>query len=291
MKKSVLVSGGNGLVGSKFIQNFSDAYTFHPLDISDPNNPVDITNPSQVAQAFEGSDAKFVVHYAAFTDVTAAWQQNGDKSGSAYKVNVNGTHSIIKACEETGKHLIHISTAYVFDGKKEGLYTEADELTPIEWYGYTKAEAERLVTNAKIPWTILRIDQPFRSDTQVRPDLVRRIANGLKNNTLYPQFADHFFGPTYIDDFARVVDFIIRSNTVGLFNASSGEKWSDFEFAKLVNDILHLNGNVNPGDLDSYLKTVDRPYQRNTAMDITKLKNLLDFKQLTVHEALNTVKI
>ena len=291
MKQSILVTGANGLVGSKFTQMFEDTYAFHSLDISDETNPVDITNHAQVCSALENSDAKFIVHYAAYTDVTGAWKQNGDKSGVAYKVNVDGTRNVIQACEKTNKHLIHISTAYVFNGEKDTLYTEEDQLSPIEWYGHTKAEAERIITESNIDWTILRIDQPFRSDTQVRPDVVRRIAQGLTDGKLYPQFNNHYFGPTFINDFAKVVDFIIRTKTTGLFNASSGEKWTDFDFASAVNKTLSLNGEVSAGDLDEYLKALDRPYQRNTAMDVSKLKNILDFDLKTVEQALTEVTL
>ncbi|MBP7842730.1 SDR family oxidoreductase [Candidatus Woesebacteria bacterium] len=289
MKKPVLVTGANGLVGSKFTQMFGDSYDFHSLDISNPQNPIDITDSKQVLKALESSDAQHIVHYAAYTDVTGAWKQNGDKLGVAYKVNVGGTQNIVDACKKTAKHLIHISTAYVFDGAKEDLYTEDDSLSPIEWYGFTKAEAERLITESEINWTILRIDQPFCSDTQVRPDVVRRIAQGLQEGKLYPQFTNHYFGPTFIDDFAKVVDFVIRTNTTGLFNATSGEKWTDFDFANLIKETLQLSGEVKPGDLDDYLKTLDRPYQKNTAMDASKLKYVLDFELLSVKEALKTV--
>jgi dTDP-4-dehydrorhamnose reductase len=270
---------------------FKDKYTFETMDISDPSNPVDITNPTQVLHTLQKSDAQHVVHYAAYTDVTGAWKQNGDTTGIAYKVNVDGTKNLIDACKKTGKHLIHISTAYVFDGNAEGLYTEADQLSPIEWYGQTKAEAEIAITQSEIDWTILRIDQPFRSDTQVRPDVVRRIANGLNEGKLYPQFNNHYFGPTFIDDFAKVVEFFIRTSTTGLFNASSGEKWTDYDFALQIKELLHLDGEIKAGDINEYLKTLDRPYQRNTAMDTTKLKNVLDFELTDIKEALKKVEL
>lgn len=289
MKQKILVTGGNGLVGSKFIQQYSSQYEFETIDISDPVNPVDITNATQVQQVLESSDATHVVHYAAYTDVTGAWKQKDDKTGIAYKVNVTGTQNLLSACEKTHKHLIHVSTAYVFNGEKEGLYTESDPLNPIEWYGYTKAEAERLITDSSINWTILRIDQPFRSDTQVRPDVVRRIATGLETDKLYPQFTNHYFGPTFIDDFARVVDFCINTNTTGLFNASSGEKWTDYDFALAVKEELRLPGTVQKGDLEDYLKTLDRPYQKNTAMDVSKLQSVLNFELTSVRDALKSV--
>jgi dTDP-4-dehydrorhamnose reductase len=291
MKKPILVTGAKGLVGSKFTQMFADKYSFESLDISDLENPIDITNHSQVCSALENSDADFVVHYAAYTDVTGAWKQNGDQTGVAYKVNVEGTRNLIHACQKTNKHLIHISTAYVFDGTNEDLYSETDQINPIEWYGHTKAEAEKIIIESDINWTILRIDQPFRSDTVVRQDVVRRVVEGLKQGKLYPQFTNHYFGPTFIDDFAKVVDFIIRSKTTGVFNASSGEKWTDYDFANLIKDTFKLQGEVKKGDINEYLKTLDRPYQKNTSMDVSKLKDILDFEMLSIKDALKEVEI
>lgn len=290
-KKSIIATGLNGLVGSKFEQLFGDVYDFDRMDASAKENPIDITNLSQVISIFERSSAQAVIHLAAYTNVTGAWEQTGDKTGPAYFVNVEGTKNIIKACQETGKHLIHISTAYVFDGKNQEMYVETDAMSPIEWYGQTKAWAEEAVVNSNIDWTILRIDQPFRSDQFPKIDTAHRIIAGLREGKLYPQFEDHFFGPTFIDDFAKVLDWCVRRKPTGLFHASSGEKWSDYDFATAINQILLLNGRVEAGHLSEYLKTLGRPYQQNTALNNQKLKSVLDFELLSVREAIAKIDL
>lgn len=282
----ILATGLNGLVGSKLVKDFSHQYVFENIDRADPEKPVDITKYDQVLKTFQNSKSEVVIHLAAFTDVTKAWEQTDDTDGPAWKVNVVGTQNIVKAAKATGKHLIHISTAFVFDGQKEGLYTEDDQPNPIEWYGKTKLEAEKLIQESDIDWTILRIDQPFRSDSFPKLDTAHRIIEGIKSNKLYPQFANHYFGPTFIDDFAKVMDFFIRTKTQGLFNASSGEKFSDFQFASLLNEKLNLGAEIKKGDLDEYLKKLNRPYQKNTAMNVDKLKSVLDFEMLSVEEAI-----
>lgn len=290
MSKSMYATGINGLVGSKFQSQFASTYTIHSLDIADPQTPVDITNAEQVLSALSSDpEAKYVLHLAAFTNVTEAWKQNGDRSGIAYKVNVEGTQNIVNACQQLGLHLIHVSTAYVFDGEKDGLYTERDTVSPIEWYGQTKALAEELIMNSSIDWTILRIDQPFRDDDFPRQDIAHRILDGLKTNMLYPQFTNHYFGPTYINDFSKVIDWVVRTKATGLYNASSGEQWSDFEFATAIANMRGMTTEIQKGDLDEYLKSLDRPYQRNTAMDTTKLQAALDFKLTPISKALAQV--
>jgi dTDP-4-dehydrorhamnose reductase len=291
-KTQILVTGSTGLVGSKLLQMFREQYELVGVDRSDEQDPVDITDLTQIQRKFEKhADAQYVVHLAAYTDVTGAWKQNGQKDGLAYQVNVEGTKNLIRACEESNKHLIHISTAYVFDGSKEEMYVEDDVTNPIEWYGQTKLWAEEAVLESDIKSIILRIDQPFRDDEYPKVDVVHRIIKGLQENNLYPQFGNHFFGPTYINDFAKVIEWVWRTGTTGVFHASSGEMWNDFDFAQKINQVLSLEGEVKEGDLNEYLKTLNRPYQRNTAMDSSKLKSALDFELKSVEQALGEIKL
>lgn len=286
----ILGTGLNGLVGSRLVKDFSDQYNFDNLDLRDPQRPVDITDYEQVIRVLSASPAKFLIHFAAFTDVTAAWQQNKDTSGLCYKINVEGTKNIVRACQATHKHLIHISTAYVFDGNKASPYDETDAMHPIEWYGETKALAEEVVQSSNIDWTILRIDQPFRSDAFMKLDTLHRILQGLENNQLYPQFTDHTFGPTYINDFVKILDWVIRTKQTGLFHASNGEQWSDYNFALAVKETLALATEVKAGSLQEYLKTLQRPYQKNTALNCQKLFAQLDFKLKSIRQAIQEVE-
>ena len=159
----LLTTGLSGLVGSKLAQSYQDKYDFINLDTAHPIHPTDITDLDQVKWAVSHSSAEFIIHFAAFTDVNKAWQDRDNKSGPTYQVNVVGTDNLVKAASEMNHHLIHISTAFVFDGDKPNLYQETDQPHPIEWYGQTKAWAEEIVQSADCPWTILRIDFPFRS--------------------------------------------------------------------------------------------------------------------------------
>jgi dTDP-4-dehydrorhamnose reductase len=285
-KIPLLGTGLNGLVGSKFVTDFAFKYNFDNLDLRDAIRPVDITNEQEVQSIVSASKSEFIVHMAAFTDVTGAWQQNNDKNGSCYLVNVKGTENLVKACKETGKHLIHLSTAYVFDGEKKDMYLETDQTNPIEWYGKTKALAEEVIQNSNIDWTILRIDQPFRNDSFAKIDTLHRIIEGFKNNKLYPQFNDHYFGPTYINDFVKIIDLVIRKKITGLYHTSSGESWSDFAFAQFIKENFNFNFELQAGSLIKYLETSNRPYQKNTALNINQIKKHLDFELKTVKEAI-----
>ena len=286
-KIPILGTGLSGLVGSKLDQLYAHKYSFDNFDITNIHRPIDITNAHQVESAINDSPAELMIHMAAFTDVTKAWEQSGDKQGLCYQVNVEGTQNIARACEKTGKHLVFISTAYIFDGQKSNPYLETDRPQPIEWYGQTKAEAEVIVSKLNSPWTILRIDQPFRSDELSRPDVVGRILSKLKDGSLPPQFTDHTLGPTYIDDLSKILDWVIRTKQTGIWHATSGESWTDFKFAQTIAKLSGIGlDSVKPGLLGEYLKTTHRPYQANTVLDSSKLIRQLDFELTPIVEAL-----
>ena len=290
MLTPILATGLNGLVGSKLSQDLADRYQFDNLDLRDEQRPVDITQADQVEAAISRSPAQFLIHLAAFTNVSAAWNEREQKDALCYQVNVEGTRNIAQACLRHNKHLIHISTAYVFDGQKTDPYTEDDPVKPIEWYGQTKAWAEEVVENLDgLKWTILRIDQPFRSDPFAKLDIVHRLMEGIKGGDLYPQFTDHYFGPTFIDDFVKIIDLIIKQQVTGLFHASSGEQWTDYDFAKLIAQQINPNFTVKPGSLAEYLKSSQRPYQKNTAMSVDKLKAQLNFELTPISQALQSI--
>lgn len=286
--QKIIVTGSNGLIGTRLMSDLADQFSLVGFDYSNPDLPVDITKIDSLKVAFEKhQDAVAVVHLAAYTDVSGAFLQSGDKNASAYQINVLGTQNVASCAKEFGQQLVHMSTAYVFSGDKNSPYTEEDDPSPIEWYGKTKAEAEELLVDVGGDYTILRIDQPFRNDSFSKLDTLHRVIKGIKDATLYPQFTNHYFGPTYIPDLVQVIGEVIRQRITGLYHASQGESWSDFEFAVAVNRILGLGGEIKAGDLDEYLKTTNRPYQRSTALSCERLRQkLTDFKWKTVEEAI-----
>lgn len=288
-KAAVLGTGLSGLVGSTFVDVFKDRYDFTNLDLL---SGVDITNEEQVMKAAELSTADTIVHFAAFVDATRAWQEKGDKNGVCYKVNVLGTQNMANAATRFNKHFVHISTAYIFDGEKEGMYSEDDKPHPIEWYGETKALAEEVVQNTVKSWTIFRIDQPFRQTAfSTKPDSVRKIIQAMQGGTLYPQFTDHWFAPTYLNDFALALDWAIQKKPQGIFHATVNERVSDFEFTLRIQAALKLPGEVQRGALDTYLKTLQRPYQRNTALASDKLRKESGLAFQSLNEALASLII
>jgi dTDP-4-dehydrorhamnose reductase len=103
---------------------------------------VDITHPGAVSESLlrlrGGARLEWIVNCAAYTAVDLA----EDEPGAARALNAEGPLNLSRAAAEAGASLLHISTDYVFNGMKDGDYTEEDVPDPASAYGRSKLEGE-----------------------------------------------------------------------------------------------------------------------------------------------------
>lgn len=286
----IIGTGLSGLVGSRIVELNPD---LEFIDIS-LERGIDLLDPVSLEKVFtDHSDSVAVLHLAAFTDTNSAWTQNQDKSGPCYQVNVIGTQNIVNLCQKYDKHLVHISTDFVFDGTKEGKYTEEDSPNPIEWYGETKYFAEKVILDSGIKSSILRIAFPYRSNHDSKKDIVRKIIDGFKVGKLYPQWTDHFTTPTFIDDIASAVRYFVEHQPSGIFHLAGSSSQSPYEMCLLIADVFGFDKSiVTESTLADYVKSLppgSRPWQYNLSMDNSKVTSL-GIKMKTLREGLEEMK-
>ncbi len=215
MKIPILGTGISGLVGSRVQDLLADEFEFTDLSLT---TGVDITDSEQVFAAFKNSSAEIVVHMAAKADVDGCEDDKiYGEEGAAWTVNVIGTQNIIDAAKKFGKRLIYISTDFVFDGTKE-FYSEDDQVNPVNWYGYTKSEAEKIVQEANISYTILRLAYPYRATYPQKLDFVRKIIDTASKKEKIFALTDHVFTPTFIDDLASALRMFLQKDLTGIFH-------------------------------------------------------------------------
>lgn len=286
---TILATGATGLVGSRFVEMFKDKYNVVNMDLT---TGVDITRGETFKPFFDAHPgAMALIHLAAFTDTNKAFAETGDKNGVCYKVNVDGTKNIADICKERGIHLIHVSTDFVFDGQQDTPYLEDQPLSPIEWYGQTKAIAEEVVKESGASYSIVRLAYPYRANFDLKPDLIKKIRTGLESGKLYPQFTDTIITPTLIDDIARAFDKLIELKPQGIFHTVGSDSLSPFELAKKVAVAYGFDPNiVKEGSLTEYLKTASRPFARKVAMSNQKSTDLLGLHFMTIDEGLTEIK-
>ena len=233
----ILGTGLNGLVGSRIIELLSSQYEFESISRS---NGVDITQKDSVFAALKDSPATIVLHMAAKTQVDGCEEDKPQGvEGEAWKINVGGTQSVVDACQELNKKLIYVSTDFVFDGEKEGSYVESDAPHPINWYGQTKYEGEKIVSTLENS-VIVRVAYPYRANFE-KKDFVRAIIARLSDNQETKVVEDHIFCPTFIDDIAHALDFLIKQNVGGIYHVVGSQSLSPYDAAVLIADVFGFN--------------------------------------------------
>lgn len=236
--KKVLVFGGSGLVGSRFI-----GLNATNVEIKSPDaSTVDILNKDQIAKAIEKFNPDSVINFAAYTNVEEAENQKDDEDGIVFQVNVNGAKNVAEVCQKANKHLIHISTEYVFDGTKQNFpYTEEDKPNPINWYGQTKYLGEQAVNNIDGKSIVVRISMPYSPLYKQKKDIARFFLQQLQAGQQVQAVWDQQVTPTLVDDIVNALLVFLENQTDGIYHISSKDTTTPLDFVKTIAETFHLN--------------------------------------------------
>lgn len=170
---------------------------------------VDILNKEALSKFCAAHVPTHIVNCAAYVNVDEA---EGIGKESAYAVNVQGVKNLVELAKERGIRLIHISTDYVFDGKKGGDYSESDPTHPINVYGETKLKGEEEVLKYE-KGLILRTASIYGHG---KPGIISGILDTLKTKERARHIADQVSTPTYTKDLVEAI-FAIREEA-GIFH-------------------------------------------------------------------------
>lgn len=272
MKKEIIGTGLNGLVGSRIIELLSGEYSFNNLSLE---TGINILDPAQLDKCFSTSSAEWVFHFAAKTDVDACEK---DKplyaSGDAWKINVNGTKNIVDACLKYGKKMLYLSTDFVFKGEKGKFYDENDQPSPQNWYAVTKYEGEKIVSSSRLVSLICRISFPYKAVNTVKSDLLHLMLNKLTDNEQIKAVDNQHIVPTFIDDLSTAIKYLIQQKLTGIFHLVGSQRLSPYEMAHKIAVCFNLNNKliVKADILDYYYNRAVRPF--HAVLKNAKIKNL-----------------
>ena len=201
----LLVTGANGQLGFEIARLAAG----HGLTCSAmTRDDLDITDPEAVKNAVARVRPKVIVNAAAYTAVDKA---ETDKD-LAFRVNRDGPGFLAEAAEASGAALVHISTDYVFDGTKQGAYSEMDPVAPLGVYGESKEAGERAVREAVDRHIILRTAWVFDSHGANFVKTMLRV--GAARDEL--RVVDDQTGcPTYAADLADTILTLSKSYCAG----------------------------------------------------------------------------
>jgi dTDP-4-dehydrorhamnose reductase len=193
----VLVLGGAGQLGRAIARAGGGAVV--ALDRA----AADVTDPAALMEAFARTRPDVVVNAAAFTAVDRAESE----PRACFAVNRDGAGHVAAACAAIRVPLLHLSTDYVFNGRKGAPYVESDPLDPLNAYGAAKAAGETLVSARHDRSVILRTAWVFGPD---RSNFVRSILRRALAGTALRVVDDQRGSPTPAPALARIVLAIAR---------------------------------------------------------------------------------
>lgn len=261
----VLVTGSNGQLGNEIRKIAKDCnHTFIFTDIEQ----LDICCEEKVESFVAGNNIDTIINCAAYTSVDKA-EEDEEK---AYEVNSIAPKILAIVANKYGARLIHISTDYVFDGKKNIPYTEEDSVSPICVYGKTKFIGEENVTNNCENSVIVRTAWLFSSFGN---NFVKKMIKLSTEQETIKVVSNQKGTPTYAADLANLIFRLIDKKDIkGVFHFSNEGVCSWYDLACEVMSCIGVPRNkLIPVSNDEYPQKAERPIY--SALDKTKIKNTL----------------
>lgn len=224
--ESILVTGANGFLASRFCEYYKQKYNVIPLKRTD----LDITDEKKVLDVFKKYKPDYVLHTAAVAE-TKTCEDNPEKT---YNINVTGAENVAKACAFVHSRMIFLSSEQVYNGNCEsGPYSEDCTPVPNTQYGKQKLQAEKNISNIADDLVILRLTWMFGF-----PEKNRKVNANIVWNTIKVVFngrgvkfpANEFRGMTYVYELIEKFEKILKLPG-GIYNTGSENNLSTYSVA------------------------------------------------------------
>lgn len=219
--------------------------------ISVGSEDMDVTKKENVIEKIVSLKPDVIFHNAAYTNVDGA-EENYE---ACYNVNVLGTENIVEAAQKVGAKVVYISTDYVFDGTKDGIYEVDDITNPKNVYGKTKylGELEARKYNKHF---IVRISWVFGINGK---NFIKTMLRLAETKTELNVVADQVGSPTYTVDLAKLLVDMSLTERYGTYHATNEGYCSWAEFAKYIFEINGKDVKVNEVTTAEYVTKATRP--------------------------------
>jgi dTDP-4-dehydrorhamnose reductase len=278
----LLITGANGQLGSELADCVKSRDDIKGIFVD--RDTLDITDREAVLDFFSVNAPDYCINAAAYTNVEKAEEEQE----LAHAVNALGAENIATACAQYNTILFHISTDFVFDGKKTTPYTEEDEPHPLGAYARTKYEGERAVEQNCPRSFIVRTAWLYSTYGN---NFVKTMLRLMKERESLSVVADQYGSPTYARDLAeallKIIDVCERrrhserseaepkspdgsgiagiprharnDGLYGIYHYANDGEVTWFEFAQMIRDRAGLSCELKPILASGYPSKVLRP--------------------------------
>jgi dTDP-4-dehydrorhamnose reductase len=286
----ILITGSAGMLGTSIVPSLMAAgHEVVPTDIDlaqtrpwGQDGPVlawlDVRDRAAVQEAFRTIEPDFLLHLAAETSLEVS---DADPD-HAYLTNTVATKYLALECKRHDVPMTYISTAGVFDGTKtDGPYTEFDAPNPINTYGASKYEGEKVVASTLDKYFIIRAGWMVGGGAAKDHKFVARILQQVREGrTEIYAVGDKLGTPTYTYDFAHCLLGLMDSELYGLYHMACEGEGSRYDVAARILEVLGRD-DIELIEVDSEFFRDEFPSERprseimrNMALDLTGMNTM-----------------
>ncbi len=298
--EKILIIGVSGLTGYKIAKAANlkyDVYgTYNDRQVKLPNciiNKLDLTNQTELKKLFSDVKPDIVINTTALHNVDYC-EENSEQ---AILVNTKAVSYLYESVERYGAKLVHISTDYVFDGKKTIPYTEKDLPNPVSIYANSKLQGEKFLQNSDhiilrpsviYGWTPLELAGSVSSSRKPMNFALWLLTKLNKNESL-KIVTDQYASATLADSLAESVLKIAEADGSGLYHVAGLSCESRYEFSqKLAKEFGYDTNLIQPTDSSQFKQKAERPSY--SCLNCEKAIEQFGLNLLTTEHALKIMK-
>lgn len=227
--KKIAIIGANGQLGSDIYLSLKENYNVIPLI----HKNIEITQLDSINSCLSKIHPDIIINTAAYHDLNTC-EKHPKK---AFLVNGIGLRNLSVWCKGNDCMLVHISTDYVFDGRKNKPYLENDCTRPLNTYGITKLAGEFYISSILEKYIIIRTTglygtHPCRGKSS--KNFVEMFLELIENKETVEFGGEEICTPTFTENIAEQIKHIIKTNEFGIFHITSKGFCSWFEFGEEI---------------------------------------------------------
>lgn len=231
--KKILITGGNGVL-AQYVKKLFKNYTI----FSPGRRELDVTDKKSVQDFFKKNMPRIVIHLAAKTNVDEC-EKNPKE---AFLVNSDGTENVAKACKVNNSFLVYVSTAAVFNGKKDIFY-EDDQKDPVNVYGKSKLLGEEYIEQILNNFIIIRAAWLIGGGKREKK-FISYIIDQINRGTKGIKVVNDKFGTlTYANELANFIKESLLEERKGIYHFGSKGVCSRYDIAERI--LLVMNSKIN----------------------------------------------
>ena len=283
--KKILVTGSAGLIGTQIIKDLLDNHiqVYSCYNKTKPElgiiTHLDLTKKDDIVNTMNRIKPDVVIHLGAMTDVELCETE----TELAKKINTDATEILALESEKHNTFFVYMSTDYVFDGKV-GMKKENDKTNPINFYGKSKLDGERVFKKITTPNIIVRTSTPFgiHSKKMSFPIWVKK---NLELEKEISVVVNQYTSPSYVPNISKMIIEIMERKITGIIHLAGATKISRYDFAVQISKIINVNKQfLKLTKMDQMDWKAQRP--ADSSLSVSKANKILKNKPEKIEDSL-----